>query len=161
MIIKRNKDGTFVKKLPIWTEESWDSGWVDNHGYFRVFCPDCPNAWPNGYAKRYHVVWWIKTGKKIPKDFDIHHKNNNKTDDRFENLQLISHAEHSKFSAKKPPIIMTCRNCKKQFELSRDHNAPGRGKFCGQKCYHSFPRSEDHKKAISEGIKNCDRYKKL
>ena len=32
----------------------------------------------------------------IPKDMMIHHINNNKQDDRLENLQLVSREEHGK-----------------------------------------------------------------
>ena len=39
---------------------------------------------------------WIMANGSIPKDMMIHHINNNKQDDRLENLQLVSREEHGK-----------------------------------------------------------------
>lgn len=40
-------------------------------------------------------------GKKLEKSEDIHHKNNNKVDDRIENLVVMSKKEHGRLSSKK------------------------------------------------------------
>lgn len=40
-------------------------------------------------------IWEFYNGK-IPKGFDIHHKDRDKSNNKIENLELINHAEHSK-----------------------------------------------------------------
>jgi len=41
-------------------------------------------------------VWMFYNKKDIPKNFDIHHIDRNKTNNKINNLELISHAEHSR-----------------------------------------------------------------
>lgn len=136
----RKRNGQFAKTLPIWTKKSWGKGWVDSRGYFRVYRPDYPRAWPSGYAKRYHIVWWLSTGRVIPHGYVLHHKNENTLDDRLSNLELLEHGEHTRLHFKLPDIVRTCKYCKKTFILSRSKNCEGRGKFCGQECFHKNKR---------------------
>lgn len=43
-----------------------------------------------------HRYIWEKEIKKIPKGFDIHHKNGKKDDNRLKNLECLSKSEHTK-----------------------------------------------------------------
>lgn len=45
---------------------------------------------------RLHRFVWEQYNGKIPNGYDIHHVNGVKTDNRIENLQLISHVEHQR-----------------------------------------------------------------
>ena len=67
-----DKTGKFVKTAIIWTPETWDMGYVDNRGRFRVYRPDCPRAYASGYALRAHVIWWLKHGEPHTKNHDLH-----------------------------------------------------------------------------------------
>jgi hypothetical protein len=42
-----------------------------------------------------HRALWEESNGPIPIGYDIHHKNGIKTDNRLENLELISHQEHT------------------------------------------------------------------
>lgn len=42
-----------------------------------------------------HRAVWEEANGPIPKGFVVHHINGNKQDNRLENLQLMSHSEHS------------------------------------------------------------------
>lgn len=44
----------------------------------------------------HHLVWEKHYGKKVPKGYQIHHKDKNKTNNDINNLQLISASEHTR-----------------------------------------------------------------
>jgi hypothetical protein len=44
----------------------------------------------------HHLNWWKVTGETVPAGMILHHKNEIKTDNRPENLQLMTLAEHTK-----------------------------------------------------------------
>lgn len=64
-------------------------GNIDNKGYLRV-----SKGLDNHNLEHRNV--WIKYNGPIPKDYIIHHINEDKTDNRIENLQLMSRSEHIK-----------------------------------------------------------------
>ena len=43
-----------------------------------------------------HRYVWEKENGKIPKGWDIHHKNENKADNRIENLECLPKSEHTR-----------------------------------------------------------------
>jgi hypothetical protein len=47
-------------------------------------------------AKRCNIVWFENTGEIIKKPFFLHHKDNNKLNDSFENLQKVTISSHNK-----------------------------------------------------------------
>lgn len=149
----RSSDGSFARRMNLWTPANWDNGQINHKGYFVVYRPDYPRAWKNGYAPRYHVVWWLSTGT-VPCE-DIHHKDHNKLNDRLENLETKSHAQHTADHFALPPILRRCRGCNIEFVFYRRDNDPNRGRFCSQKCYHLTPRTKSHRRSISEGLKRA------
>lgn len=55
-----------------------------------------PLADPNGWAYE-HLVVWVSSGNHRPMDgYMLHHLNHDKTDNRIENLCLMSRAEHNR-----------------------------------------------------------------
>lgn len=75
---------------------------IDDSGYVRLFGKETRNM-PN-YNKMYgmgiyehHQVWYENTGHIVDTSKEVvHHKNGIKTDNRFENLQLLTISEHDK-----------------------------------------------------------------
>ena len=152
----RNKLGRFERVRAVWDGSYWNDGYLSNKGRFMVYWPDCPRAYSGlgGYALRTHVVWWLATGKCHRKGEDLHHKDENKLNDIFSNLELLTHGNHSVLHNQLAPITGVCRHCKKEFTISRK-----RGKertrtvrFCSQKCYHAHPRAKVHLERISAGL---------
>lgn len=48
-----------------------------------------------------HDLIWIEQFGEIPKGMIIHHKDENKLNNKIENLQLVSHKEHRKIHKRK------------------------------------------------------------
>jgi len=72
-----------------------------------------PLADPNGYAYE-HLVVWVSAGRSRPKrGFLLRHKNQVKTDNRIENLKLISRAEHNRLNNRQMPRMENGRFSKK------------------------------------------------
>lgn len=151
----RNKDGKFIRQRIIWTEENWDDGYIAK-GRFRVYRPDYPIPYfGEGYVPRFLVVWWLHTGNVPQKGFDIHHKDGNKLNDRFDNLDILSHSEHSKIhnpQNKFFTLLLTCPNCNKEFNPSKRQVERLRDekiypKYCSIGCYHQYRK--EHKNGYS------------
>jgi hypothetical protein len=55
-----------------------------------------PLADPNGWAYE-HIVVWVSAGNARPlKGEVLHHVNEDKTDNRIENLRLMTRSEHNR-----------------------------------------------------------------
>lgn len=75
----------------------WQHGRLVNaEGYVLVRVGiEHPLADPNGYAYE-HLVVWIAAGRARPGPSDLlHHRNDDKTDNRIENLELVTRARHN------------------------------------------------------------------
>ncbi len=91
----RGKHGNHAKAS---RQHRWKvGGLLASNGYVKVRVgKDHPLADPNGYAYE-HLLVWVSAGKPMPdKGEIIHHKNEDKTDNRLGNLQIMSRSEHSK-----------------------------------------------------------------
>lgn len=64
-------------------------------GYILVFCPEYPNTQGN-YVLEHRLVMANYLGRPLREDEHVHHKNGIKTDNRIENLELLSNSEHRK-----------------------------------------------------------------
>ncbi len=130
-----------------WAPDRWDDGYVDNKGRFRVHRPDYPNAYDFGYALRYHVVWWLEHGECHPSGTDLHHRNGDRLDDEIENLELMSHADHTGLHRSMPGVELVCARCEEFFSVPawRVRSRAKRGskiKFCSNKCRCGGPRGD-------------------
>ena len=75
---------------------NWKGGHVKNGRMF-VRVLSHPNADPaNGYVLRSRLVMEKQLGRYLTADEIVHHKNGDKSDDRPENLQVMSQSEHAK-----------------------------------------------------------------
>lgn len=73
---------------------------VDEDGYDALFEPSHPMAKKNGYV-RVHRKIAFDAGLLINPSDDVHHKNENKRDNRLENLEVLSKSEHARLSTPK------------------------------------------------------------
>jgi len=157
---KRNENGTFQQIRTVWDLNNFDDGYIDNKGRFRVWMPDNPRAYENGYIFRSVVAFEAYHGIPVPSDMNVHHLDANRLNDSKDNLVLMTHRAHSQLhnEGRKTDIKRTCQTCGETFLIKRWRlKDPSRGKYCSQKCYHEAPRTNKHKKAIKDGLKKAYR----
>lgn len=76
----------------------------------------------------HHLVWWQHTGELVPPGHVIHHENDDKHDNRFENFRLKTNSQHSKDHAVlATPVTLECAWCGQEFEYNaRNHRFKSR-----------------------------------
>lgn len=66
-----------------------------NDGYIDVWDPQHPLARRDGYVAEHRRVAW-EAGVLTDPSLDVHHRNGDRTDNRIENLEAITGAEHTR-----------------------------------------------------------------
>jgi hypothetical protein len=67
--------------------------YINNFGYVLLRVPDHPQA-HKGYVREHRWVMEQKLGRRLLKSENVHHINHIKTDNRPENLVILSRREH-------------------------------------------------------------------
>lgn len=65
-----------------------------NDGYIKVYFPDHPDATEDGYVMEHRLIMEEAIGRRLTKDEVVHHINHIRTDNRIENLKLMTFSEH-------------------------------------------------------------------
>ena len=72
----------------------WNGGrHINSQGYVLVRMPQHPLSDNRGYVKEHRLIWYEAMGP-IPAKAHIHHINGDKTDNRLENLEMLSNKKH-------------------------------------------------------------------
>lgn len=72
----------------------WKGGKTITRGYIYIACPSHPNATQTGYVSEHRLVMERMIGRYLEKGEIVHHLNRVKTDNRPENLEIVSRAGH-------------------------------------------------------------------
>lgn len=110
--------------------------------------PDYPGKKYRGrYCYEHHLVWWRRTGEILAPGWLLHHLDENKRNNAFDNLEkktIPAHtAEHSRDRAP-DPIRITCGTCSKAFEIppnkyrTRMKTSKSGKLFCSHSCGASY-----------------------
>lgn len=82
---------------------NWRGGrFIASHGkrgekddaYVYVYQPNHPHATKSGYVMEHRLVMEEVLGRHLTRDEIVHHKNGKKTDNRPENLEVLSRGQH-------------------------------------------------------------------
>jgi hypothetical protein len=72
-------------------------------------------------------------GVKLGRDVVVHHENEDKLDNRIENLKVLTHAEHARLHNEKHPRVKPCAVCGRDFEPAPTKRA--RKVTCSRECF--------------------------
>lgn len=69
-------------------------------GYYYIYKPEHPNAIKKGrYVAEHRLLAEEKIGRYLKGNEDVHHINGIKTDNRIENIVVLTKSQHSKLHA--------------------------------------------------------------
>ena len=78
----------------------WKGGIVNHGGYICIKMPEHPKAYSNGYVKRAILVAEQVLKRHLTVEEVTHHVNGIKSDDRPENIEVLSASEHNSITMK-------------------------------------------------------------
>lgn len=73
---------------------------INQHGYAWILVPHHPKANKKGYVAEHRYVMEQKIGRVLESREIVHHINENRSDNRIENLLLMTHASHNSIHKK-------------------------------------------------------------
>jgi hypothetical protein len=94
---------------------------LTTRGYVEVWKPGHPMAQRSGYLMEHRLVMAEHLGRMLDKSEVVHHKNEIKTDNRIENLELIGKLEHDRLP-KPPPKPFACPHCGGMMQSFGNHS---------------------------------------
>lgn len=117
---------------------------VSKGQYNYAVCPDHPNRTSNNYVLLHRVLMENHLGRLLSRGEVVHHLNHDKKDNRIENLEVMTAAEHSREHAKDRPrkyVELVCPYCSSEFVRPANQTWGRVRVFCSRSCNAKFTRS--------------------
>jgi len=74
----------------------WKGGISNDRGRVKIYSPDHPFATKQGYVYRYRLVMEKKLGRYLLPSEIVHHGDENKANDKADNLEVTTQSKHIK-----------------------------------------------------------------
>lgn len=116
-----------------WAQET-DARVQRGDGYILVYCPSYPGAKPNGYVFEHRLVMASHLGRVLSSDEIVHHRNGKRDDNRLENLELMSNAQHCRMHMARVPKEVLALRAAPLMELARLRRKPRETISCACGC---------------------------
>lgn len=135
---------------------NWRGGKTSSLGYVLITKPDYPRANRQGYVREHVLITERVLGKPLPEGVVIHHVNENRADNRKENLVIcesqayhaLLHQRLNAYKATGNPHYKKCRFCKRYDYPERLYISPN-GKTCHHRsCVAKYNREQIRHKNI-------------
>ncbi len=103
--------------------------------YLYAVVPGHPRATSRNYVLHHRVVMENHLGRLLEPDEVVHHINHDKHDNRIENLEVMTHVEHSLHHVKRgrTMVDLICAFCSKEFKREKAQVKPG-NTMCSRRC---------------------------
>lgn len=85
-------------RRPLDREHNGKPAVLDGQGYVRIYEPGHPRAAKGGWIFEHRWVVEQALGRHLRRDEHVHHINHVRSDNRIENLEVLSHGEHSRIT---------------------------------------------------------------
>lgn len=120
-------------------------------GRYRIIINKGPNAIYMNFAR---YLMCVHLGRILDESEQVHHKDENRTNDVIDNLEILSDVDHGKIHhGEKEFVDLTCCNCMKRFTRQKKNHTSAMKRearvFCSHSCNAIFRNSTKSKIEIS------------